>query len=417
MAANSRIYLWKYFAVVAVLVGLCVAAYRSPPSYRSEPIDFSALGERGYIVTRSLNRLQREEIKLGFVERAAPPAVGLFGNHQVSFAAARNFGDGRPGHFFNYFYANMGLPEMYDYLSYLADKDRLPTELLIAQITTPNNDRGLHILTYAYELPSDLLHYATQASELSPWLGYGDAARTRRVKVRENVVDHWINQFPLLAGASNRLPTPLQHAFLTGESWIQDVTHVAHQSLNYATVVSALSRLVGLARENRIVEREACLKGDANPLAGLLGNAALCTKADLHMAFRADGSYDVAYFRSKPLRQNEEAVEVESKWLRSGDEKAIAGFMEKIHQLVTTRGRKMVFLIPPVYETEREGGPDRIVTRALALVPHIPVVDDRRAVREAQYFVNYDHPSPAYYDRLAGVLRARGLLDAADTRP
>src|SRR4051812_17679666 len=125
-------YARRFFATLGVLLALCIGAYTAPPSYRSEPIDFNALGEQRYIVTRSLNRLQREEIKLGFVERAAPPSVGLFGNHQVSFASARNFGgQGRPGYFFNYFYANMGLPEMYDYLSYLADKDRLPRDLLI----------------------------------------------------------------------------------------------------------------------------------------------------------------------------------------------------------------------------------------------------------------------------------------------
>ena len=130
------------------------------------------------------------------------------------------------------------------------------------------------------------------------------------------------------------------------------------------------------------------------------------------MAFQNDGSYTFEHFQSRPLTLNENDAPAKSVYLHDGDETTIAAFMDKIYRLAHDRGRKLVFVIPPVYETERHSGADAIVSRAIGLVPHIPVIDDRATVRDAKYFLNYDHPNPLYFDRLVAVLRERGLLAA-----
>lgn len=84
-----------------------------------------------------------------------------------------------------------------------------------------NADAAAHILTFGYELPTDLLHYASSSSELAPWLGYGETWRTLQVKVRENTVDPWINRYPWLRQIYEKLGGPQRALFLTVEGWFQ----------------------------------------------------------------------------------------------------------------------------------------------------------------------------------------------------
>src|SRR5262245_50386686 len=101
--AGTRRYIATYLACAAVLAALCIAAYLSQKSYRENPIDFRAIPDGSFIPTRSLTRLQREEIKLGYIERAPRYRVGAFGNHQMQFMTRKAFGaDVEPGYFFNY---------------------------------------------------------------------------------------------------------------------------------------------------------------------------------------------------------------------------------------------------------------------------------------------------------------------------
>lgn len=53
-------------------------------------------------------------------------------------------------------------------------------------------------------------------------------------------------------------------------------------------------------------------------------------------------------------------------------------------------------------------------SKAIALVPHIPVIDDREGFQDPKYYVNYDHPSPAYFDHLVSQLGVRGFLPRRD---
>jgi hypothetical protein len=411
-SATARRYVATYFICLAIGVGLCIAAYLNQKSYRRNPIDFSAIPDGSYVPTRSLTLMQREEIKLGHIERAAPPRVGMFGNHQMQFMTRRAFGpDTRPGYFFNYYYANLGLPELYDYMSYLADRGKLPTELLVVQITTPNNDAGAHILTVGFELPPDLLHYASNSSELAAWMGYGERWRTLEVKVREDMADPLINRYPGLRQIYNRLDGPQRARFLTVEGWIQNVSHFTHQSLNYATLASALASYLRGGVESRVVNGAGCTADRGDLVAAIFTGGASCSKADLHMAYENDGSLNIEHFKGKPLRLNETEPLPQSPYLRDGDEVTVAAFMDRIFRLAQKHGRRLVFLIPPVYEESgRQSGANTVMSKALALVPHIPVIDDREGLQDPKYYFNYDHPAPPYFERLVAVLRQRGFL-------
>lgn len=408
--APSPRYLLTFLVALAVLIALSAFALLSQRDFRTNPIDFNAMTDTSFIPTVNYTRLQREEIRLGFVETTQPFKVGMFGNHQVNLMGRRNFGPDTPkGYFFNYAYANLGLPEVLDYISYLADRGKLPTDTVIVQITTPNNDEGRHILTYGYELAPDLMGYATKESGLATEAG---ALAERENLVRYDYMNPWIADFPFLQEFYLSLSPQQQQTFLTVEGVLQNIAYFSHQALSYTNVASSIGALIRGGSEIRVVEEANCVDGKSDALIGLFASGVACTKADLRWAFRNDGSFDQRFQFWKPLTQNEGTVRETYRWLQPGDEVTIAKLMRQICDRVEDGRRKCVFLIPPVYETERQSPSDRILNAALALVPEITVVDDR-PVRDRQYFHDYDHPNETYFERLTSVLRERGLVPGA----
>ena len=55
--------------------------------------------------------------------------------------------------------------------------------------------------------------------------------------------------------------------------------------------------------------------------------------------------------------------------LGSGDAPIIAGYMRDIDELVRQAGGRAAFIIPPVYETDREGMADEIMSLPLDSLP------------------------------------------------
>ena len=112
-----------------------------------------------------------------------------------------------------------------------------------------------------------------------------------------------------------------------------------------------------------------------------------------------------------PLVQNENALKEADRALRAGDEQKIAHEMQAIDRIGQRHGVKIVFIVPPVYETDRRDSVvNRILDRAFALAPDVAVVDHRDLHSDPLLFEGGIHASARYYRILAEELRRRGFV-------
>ena len=106
-------------------------------------------------------------MKLGFAEAYPAPEIGLFGNHIVAFFGADAFGHPEDAeYFFNYYYANLSLPEILRYLLRVEQHGHLPKKLILVQITSPNADNGRFIINLGNELPPGIVLSGIGRNEL-----------------------------------------------------------------------------------------------------------------------------------------------------------------------------------------------------------------------------------------------------------
>ena len=113
-----------------------------------------------------------------------------------------------------------------------------------------------------------------------------------------------------------------------------------------------------------------------------------------------------------PIVQNENPLKETDRALRAGDEHAIAREMRAIDAIGAHHGVQVVFIVPPVYETDRQDSiVNRIFDRTLALAPDVAIIDHRSMRSDPSLFEGGIHASPRYYRILAEELRRRGFLD------
>src|SRR5262245_14329535 len=150
----DRQWIVRFGIVFALLLATAIWSSVRMPTFRDPPFDFRTMHQGELFIALGLTRRQEGAIKVGFAENFDPPQIGMFGNHSFQFFGADAFG--RPddaSFFFNYWFANLSLPELYRYMRHLEDIRRLPRKMMLVQITTPNNDNGLHIVSWGHELP------------------------------------------------------------------------------------------------------------------------------------------------------------------------------------------------------------------------------------------------------------------------
>jgi hypothetical protein len=97
-------------------------------------------------------------------------------------------------------------------------------------------------------------------------------------------------------------------------------------------------------------------------------------------AIHRDGSQDAEFSTVETpfVVQNEDPLRETERALRAGDEREIARQMRAINAVGARHGIKVVFIVPPVYETDRHDSiVNQIFSGALALVPDIAVIDHR----------------------------------------
>lgn len=380
--AGSARYLASFSLTLAVCIGLAFWAASRLESFRDRPIDFYSMSEDTLVIVNGLTRRQSAFLKIGFAETHPPPPVGVFGNHQFHYFSSRAFGLGLNSKlFFNFTYANLGLPEVRDYLQHLANRKQLPTKLVIVQITTPNNDNGQFILGYNGELPASMVQYpnVTNTAEL--------------VQV-------------------------LLHKY---KVWRAELVN----RLSYSTFIFGL---LGGGDRDRILSRSACEDSRSLPTANsrflrilpidirnafMIGDSRKYCYPEIYWgsAIQPDGSKNAKFAKEGPLVKNENPLDPNKRFLRFGDDRTIANYMQEISQIVAGSGARVVFVVPPVFESNRESIVDSVFTKALTHMPKLSVIDHRKLEPKKSYFINYDHPGPEYFQYLVSTLRKRGYLE------
>jgi hypothetical protein len=375
MTRSLRRWLLSYGLTFAALSACAVWLAARTPSLREPPFDFLAMDPGEFVALAGLNRKQEGGLKIGFAETYAPPEIGLFGNHIVRYFGADAFG--RPGDaelFFNYSYANLTLPETRQLLSHLEKLDRLPERLILVSVTPPNADNGHFIIDRGFEGFSDLVMEDVGAGPVGATLAA------------------W-------------------HALLTE----------LHAVFNYNTL--ALS-LASSQAEERVGSEESCASGEDSDRARTWIDRLPWTVRRVVEWYRPDPCWyqdDYAILRDgritsseggAPPLINQDPLDPEDRGLHAGDEAAIVRDLRAIDEIGRRSGAPVVFLVTPVYETDRSDSPvNRVLDRALERAPELVVIDDRGLHSDPSLFVDGIHPSARYYRGLVETLRERGLLD------
>ncbi|MBU1247966.1 MAG: hypothetical protein KKB70_04650, partial [Proteobacteria bacterium] len=318
-------YTLVFVATLLALMTLTFLIVNDQASYLDTPFDFLTMAPEQRLSLTSLDRKQQGSIKFGFLEHFSPPRVGLFGNHQFQYFGQEAFGPNVPaGYFFNFWYANLGLPEIRHLLDHLAEKNKLP-KLVLIQITTPNNDNGRHILGWGGELP-----------------------------------DRYVNPDMLLDEGPKRFIKWLFKDFLLAR---------INTDIDVNKLISALSQWnapeeSGIQR--RLISPSICSQNQQNPYC-----------IDMY-GYRPDGSMDVP--KSSLLIKNGDSLSRQLV-LVPGDKNDIAHELEAIDDLVKHAGSRAIFIIPPVYEDARSLQANDIFNRGMELTSGLTFID-HRALRE-----------------------------------
>jgi hypothetical protein len=418
MDLRSKYRVSVFLLTVAACFGSLLLLSKVTQDFRRDPIDFAAFEEQTIVsMGPMLSRRQRSSVKLGYAERSSPPETGVFGNHQIQYFSARSaFEQPRPGQFFNYWYANLSLPEVRDYLAFLASIDRLPSRTVIIHITTPNNDNGQVIIDYGRlrALPADVEFFFEKQQRSAfdaEWLFDLAAEIEFDIGYRVDWKTVISNLVTLIYGDRRYVVFDRRTC-----ADIRAARQAARPTLESGSLAGGFLERAGAMSQSFFFKVLSWATTVDLVAAYCRGETVSDIRFDGFEGFRLDGfegyRFDGSSFgvRDNALRKNENPLVPSRSALKPGDEHLIATYMRQVIGIVERAGRVPVFLITPVFESERWSAADQIFSRALALVPEANVIDHRKQFREARYFHSYDHPNEAYFREVAVEMRSRGYL-------
>lgn len=384
--ARQRRHAVTFLFVFALLCAVAIwMDHRLNGAAGGSSLAFAELQANEVAVTLGLTRAQESELKLNYLKSPGfvRPEIGMFGNHQARHFTRDAFAaSGETLSFFNFWYANLGLPELRDYLAYVEHLGRLPSRMILVQITTPNNDNGHYIIHYGTELPAEIISHAQQwgLTNILP------AAR------------YYLEEWRIAIGRVFRYSTLILGA-LAGDRQIYPLDLAACDGP--ATDEAAKSALA-----QRL---EKVLPGTVLAPLGGISSSVLCRERYLDGAFRADGSVLQRSATAPILDQNR--LDMSARYLVAGDDDIIAKAMRDIDAIGRRNNIPVIFFVPPVYETERPSLVDAVFSAALAKAPGLNVVDHRHLRLDSAFYYHYDHPKEGYFELV--VRDARHFLPEA----
>ncbi len=399
---NNNIRHSIYFLVVLIsylVLGALVRAHDVP---RYDAINFYGLKKDNVFSFYGLTEQDRANIKTAFIEKFPPAAVGAFGCHIIDGFSVAAFPKGTPGkYFYNYNFPHMSLLETRDYLAYLASIDKLPGQLVIVSILDPlfvstAHISGLMILDKSDNLPSDIVNffdsYNVRNSFLPPLL---------------NKVLKVLDQFEMYIKATYNYKTLLlgllkKDDFNRRVFSLDDCRQLATVKESTNSILPRVLPKIGLFT---VLEQN--------------NSKNYCSHLDLTLL--ADGSrtaQEISVSDTGRKRDYEFVVDRRidndsRSELQYGDEKVIAGIMRDINRIVTEKGRKVVFVITPLYK-EGHNLPGEILSNALKMVPDLNVIDHRYIKKNENYFIDHEHPSNEYFSYLVKILQSRKLIELSN---
>jgi len=348
-------------------------------------------GKNSILITDGLSRKQSNSIKTEYLKKNSPPIIGLFGNHSFKYFTEEAFSLNKNNDlFFNFIYANLSLRDIRDYLAYIRDIEKLPLGTILVQVTAPNNDNGMHIISsHDGELPEEIIGYYTRRND-DPKDMFSYVLN--EIRSFKRYVDNYFVYSSIYYAFNNMLSN------ITCDKRVLQV-HKCNNEYKYNNIVPKYIR-------------------DRLPLfiRLLLTNEShkFCDKRFYWRAYQADGSQNETYnILGKPIFNENPLIRGKSE-LSYGDERLIAQYIKDIYDIGVRKGKNVIFIIPPVYEADRKDSiPNIIFSSALDVLPDEIKVIDHRFLKyrdDKNYFVTYDHPSLNYFRFLVNEMRELELM-------
>lgn len=340
-------YFFKILTILLLSLFLTVIILRSLYS-NFNYFDFQKIKDKYLISTKALSRSSVQDIKMAYIEGRNKFEIGIFGNHVIQYHSKDVFDEKKD--FFNFWYANVSLTEVHHFLIYLDKINKLPSEILVG-VTAANNDNGGSIIRYQGELPLKYISWNKI---------YKDLFQNRTEFLS------FIYQY-------------FSFSTLFKNIDYMNLYQILNQTFSNKTIHNSNIK-------DRLISYEYCKKNQRILL------------RDCALALKYDGSLASEFTYNKRLVKNGDTLKREIE-LKPSDRYVLAYQINEINKFVKSKGRKITFYIPPVYEDNRKTLAREIFELSLSELDltSVDLVDHRFLRNRKDFFVHFDHSNEKYF--------------------
>jgi hypothetical protein len=287
----------------------------------------------------TLSRIDDFKVHNSIINRDNLPEIGLFGSHQISFLSPNNLKKNFMLH--NYSYADFSLFDVLLYLKKLKKENLLPTKKLVIFIVTPNNDNGNLITT-----TSGQTFHIINLKEIFLY----NLSFNERLSIFKSFFIYYRNFF---------------------FNYQLTITHIK-QLLNFNYLEDPIS-----TKNNCYYQHQS-------------------TK---FLFLKSDGSFDHNCIKFELIKNNNNNNG--RVFFNQKDVVKLKYILFRILDFASENKLELIFVIPPVYEDERNTAADNNFNLALKdLDNSIKIVDQRELRFNHNFFLDYDHVSDKYLENL-----------------
>ncbi len=355
-------FLFLFLLTVTILFSVVIFVTQKNQSPYSSGFNLSDLSEDEILVINQLPEIAISDIKVQHAHKAPAPLEAVFGNHTIADFGANDAGL-KQGEFFNFTTRWAGLPDIKVLLSYLEYIGKLPKKVIYVGLPHPHTGAFSHLSLSMEHLPPRLYFFDNHIRKTN------NIRRLMRLFGRQ-IRDHldWRNIVNVMTNACR--PN-------YGVVSLSDASRSDTSSQNNGNIFFAF--ISGFGEKTAV---------DGCP--------------DLHGIDR-DGR-DLRWTRksNKTLMRMAEPIQPK---VFPGSVDLVVSLMVEIHKF-TSSGRKVIFFVPPLYETARKSQSFDIMSKIVAATRQqgLIVIDDRRGEFNGSYFLNTSHPNGKYFADLVSKL-------------